>query len=160
MLHIVELTASPSETGPSEAQVPSKTLSKVADISVIYTTADETLSALRAADELARPLKRPVRLIDFRVVQVGAPVEAPTGRSPIETNGLLDRVRAQGLDLQVEVYVCRDVRCAITHVFMDHSLIVLGGRHHWWPTRTERLRQILERRGHFVLLVDGAASHE
>src|SRR5512146_2829759 len=148
MLHIVELPESPSETGPSEAQAPAKTVSKLADISVIYTTADETLAALRAANELARPLKRPVRLIDFRVVQVGAPVEAPTGRSPIETNGLLDRVRSQGIEVQVEVYVCRDVRCAIPRVFMDHSLIVLGGRHHWWPTRTERLRQILEHRGH------------
>ncbi len=160
MLHIVELPPSPSETGSSEVQVPATTLSKLADISVIYTTADETLAALRAADELARPLKRLVRLIDFRVVQVGAPVEAPTGRSPIETNGLLDRVRSDGIDVQVEVYVCRDVRCAIPRVFTDHSLIVLGGRHHWWPTRTERLRQILERRGHFVLLVDGAALHE
>ncbi len=160
MLHVVELPSSPSETRPSETEMPADRMPKVADISVIYTTADETLAALRAANELARPLKRPVRLIDFRVVQVGAPVEAPTGRSPIETNGLLDRVRSQGIEVQVEVYVCRDVRCAIPRVFMDDSLIVLGGRHRWWPTRTERLRQILERRGHFVLLVDGAAPHE
>jgi hypothetical protein len=160
MLQIVELPSSPSETRPSEAEVPANGLSKMADISVIYTTADETLAALRAADELARPLKRLVRLIDFRVVQVGAPVDAPTGRSPLETNGLLDRVRSQGIDVQVEVYVCRDVRCAIPRVFTGHSLIVLGGRHHWWPTRTERLRQILDRRGHFVLLVDGATPHQ
>ncbi len=160
MLQIVELPSLPSEARPSEAETPADSMPKVADISVIYTTADETLAALRAAEELARPLKRLVRLIDFRVVQVGAPVEAPTGRSPIATNGLLDRLQAEGIDVQAEVYVCRDVRCAIPRVFTTHSLVVLGGRHRWWPTRTERLRQILERRGHFVLLVDGAARHE
>ncbi len=160
MLQIVELPVSPSETRPSVAGVPANGVPKVADISVVYTTADETLAALRVADDLAQSLKRPVRLIDFRVVQVGAPVEAPSGRSPIETNGLLDRARVAGLDVQVEVYVCRDVRCAIPQVFTGHSLIVLGGRHHWWPTRTERLRQILERCGHFVLLTDGAARNE
>ncbi len=160
MLQIVELPSSPSATRPSEAEMPAGSTPKVADISVIYTTADETVAALRAADELARPLKRTVRLIDFRVVPVGAPVEAPTGRSPIETNGLLDRVRSEGVDVRAEVYVCRDVRDAIPHVFTDRSLIVLGGRHHWWATRTERLRQILERQGHFVLLVDGATRHE
>ncbi len=157
MLEIVELPSSDAEAQPPKETPRDSHAPRLTDIYVIFTTADETMAALRVAADLAQSSDGSVRLVDFRVVPVGAPVEAPTGRSPIEMGGFLDRVRTEGIDVRANVYVCRSVRCAVPEVFRDRSLIVLGGRHHWWSTRTGRLRQILERAGHFVLLVDGAA---
>ncbi len=125
------------------------------DVYVLFTSLDGTLAALRVARDLAASLSTStVRLVDFRVIQIGAPVEAPTGRSPIEADGFLDRVRAEGIDVRVNVYVCRNASCAIPHVFTDHSLIVIGGRHRWWPTRATRLRRMLEDHGHLVVFVE------
>lgn len=124
---------------------------------MLFTSADETLAALRVAGDLARAMDGTVRLVHLRSVPFGAPVEAPTGRSPAETDAFLDRVRREGIDVQVDVYVCRDARRAVPLVFKDHSLVVIGGRHHLWPTQAERWRRLLEAEGHFVLLVDEAS---
>lgn len=149
---ILELPPAPLQA--REARAPESGAVQCAEVYVLFTTSDEALAALRVASDLARSLDGDVRLVDFRVVPVGAPVEAPTGRSPIETDGFLDRVRAEGIDVRVNVYVCRDARSAIPLVFKDHSLIVIGARHHLWLTRAERWRRLLERRGHFVLFVN------
>lgn len=125
-----------------------------ADLYVLFTSLDGTLAALRVAGQLAHSLDSTVRLVDFRVIPQGAPVDAPTGRSPIETSGLLDRVRAEGIEVRANVYVCRAAGSAIPRVFKDHSVVLIGGRHHWWRTRADRWRRLLEQRGYFVLFVD------
>ena len=127
-----------------------------ADVCVLFTSPDETVGALRVASDLARLLGGEVRLVDFRVVPMGAPIDAPTGLSRIETT-FLDRVRAEAIDVRVDVYVCRNASHAIPRVFNRQSLIVIGGRRRRWPTRAERWRRMLERRGHLVLFVDTAA---
>jgi hypothetical protein len=131
-----------------------------ADVYVLFTSFEGTLAALRVASELARPLGSAVHLIDFHVVQVGAPVEAPTGRPRVEGDGFLNRLRAEGIDVKIDVYVCRDARRTILQVFKDRSLVLIGARHHWWPTRADRWRRMLEQRGHLVLFVgqDGQSS--
>ncbi len=152
---IIELPPSPANTPDAAAPQDARSAVQRAEVYVLFTSFDETLAALRVARDLAESFDGTVRLVDFRVVPPGAPVEAPTGRSPIETEAFLDRVRAEGIDVRMNVYVCRDARGTIPVVFKDHSLILIGARHHPWPTRAERWRRILERRGHFVLFVDG-----
>jgi hypothetical protein len=52
------------------------------------------------------------------------------------------------------VYLCRDERRAIAQAVGRPSLIVLGGRRRWWPTRTDSWRRQLEAAGHFVVFVE------
>jgi hypothetical protein len=52
------------------------------------------------------------------------------------------------------VYLCRTVRDTIPLAFSQQSLIVIGRRPSWWPTRTERLRRVLEAAGHMVVGID------
>jgi len=139
---------------PSREPGEGRCLVHPADVYVLFTSFEGTLAALRVASDLARSLGGAVRLVDFRVIQVGAPVEAPTGRSPIEGDGFLDRVGAEGIDVKANVYVCRDAWRAVPQVFRDHSLVLIGGRQRWWPTRAGRWRRVLEQRGHLVLFVD------
>ena len=55
------------------------------------------------------------------------------------------------------MYACHSVRQAIPFAFSPRSLVVVGGRHSWLPTQTERLRRALERAHHFVIIVDDGA---
>ncbi len=149
---LVELP--PQEMRSHETHLPESGPLQYAEVCVLFTSPDDTLRALSVASDLARLVDGEIRLVDFRVVPVGAPVESPTGRPRIETDGFLDRVRAAGLDVRVDVYVCRNAREAIPRVFSHQSIIVIGGRRRRWPTRAERWRRMLERRGHLVLFVD------
>ena len=55
---------------------------------------------------------------------------------------------------RTRVFLCRDEEKTIPYAFKPHSLVVIGGRHSWLPTRAERWRHALEAAGHFVVLVD------
>jgi hypothetical protein len=122
---------------------------------VVFTTVDETLAAVRVAAEFAKALDVPLTVVHFRTVPYAAPIEMPGGISAIETEGFVERLWAEGLDVRLRVYLCRDERQAIPFVFKAHSLIMAGGhRRHWWPTRSRRLHRVLEAAGHFVVFVD------
>ena len=126
---------------------------------VIYTTLEETFTALGAAGSFAAALGVPVTLVHFRTVPYALPADAPCGISPVETDAFLARLQAEGLDVRIHVCLCRNGVDAIPLAFTRPSLIVLAGRHHWWPTASERLRRRLERAGHLVVVAGNAQSH-
>jgi hypothetical protein len=123
---------------------------------IVFTTIDETLAAVRVAAELGKAMAVPLTLIHFRAIPYPLSVDAPAGLSPVETDAFVERVRTEGIDVRVRVYLCRNERRAIPFAFKRHCLIVIGGHHHWWPTASERWRQRLEAAGHFVLFVDAS----
>ena len=82
---------------------------------------------------------------------------------PIITDDLdafIERLQAEGIDIRVRVYLCRDRRPAIPLAFKSHSLIVVAGRRGWWPRQSQRLRRMLEAAGHFVVFVDTSGHKE
>jgi hypothetical protein len=125
-------------------------------IYIVFTTIEETLAAVRVAAELGKAMAVPLTLVHFRAVPYPLSVEAPAGLSPVETNAFIDRLSDKGIEVRVRVYLCRNERRVIPFAFKSHCLIVIGGRHRWWPTAAERWRQRLEAAGHFVLLVDAS----
>jgi hypothetical protein len=124
------------------------------DVYVIFTSLDETLRAIRVARRLARAMKSGVTVVHFRPIGFGAPLEEPTGQSPVETEAFKARLEAEDCDTRLRVCLCRDARQAIPSVLPAHSLIVIGGRHRWWPTRSDRWRRTLEARGYVVVFVN------
>ncbi len=154
LIEIVELPQEAREDGPAPAPARAARFTRFPVVYVLFTSPAETVTALRVGCDLAQSFGGTVRLVDFRVVQVGAPVEWPTGHSRIETTGFLEHLRAEGLDIFPHVYVCRDARYAVRQVFPPHSLVVIGARHRWWRTRGDRWRRMLERQGHLVVMVD------
>ena len=120
----------------------------------VFTTIDDTLAAMRVAVPLAKAMDAPLTLIHFRAVPYPLSVDAPAGLSPVETDAFAQRLGAEGLDVRVRVLLCRQERRAIQFAFGKHSLIVIAGRHGWWPSASERWRRWLESAGHFVVFVD------
>jgi hypothetical protein len=127
---------------------------------VVHTSIEDTLAAVTVADRLAKAMSVPLTLIHFRTVPFQLPVDGPDGVSPLETDAFVERLRAEGFDVRVCVYLCRHERRTIPMAFKHHSLIVLAGRHSRWPTHAERWRRWLESAGHFVVFVDTSGRKE
>jgi len=154
MADIIQLAQPTVETSVGRASDRSAPIVRTDGVYVVFTMIDETLAALRVAGPLAKALGVSLSLIHFRTVAYPLSPEDPLGRSPAEMDGFVQRLREEGVDVSVRVYVCRNERQAIPLGFKRHSLIVIAGRRSWWPTRAEQWRRRLEAAGHFVLFVD------
>jgi hypothetical protein len=143
-------------TGVGSARFPGREALAVRTdaVYVVFTTIDATLEAAHVAATIAKAMAAPLTVIHFRAVPYPLSVDARVGMSPVETNGFVECVRSEGIDVQVRVYLCRNERRVRPTAFKPHSVIFIGGRRSWWPTASERLRRQLEAAGHFVVFVD------
>ena len=160
MSHIIQLASAGVEAPGGPLLEHSDPAIRTDAVYVVYTSIDETLAAVRVAGDFAKALGVPVTLVHFRTVPHALPVDEPSGMSPVETDGFLTRLRAEGLDICVRVILCRDGRRAVPLALKRHSLIVVAGQRSWWPTESERWRRTLEAAGHFVVFVDKSERKE
>jgi hypothetical protein len=123
---------------------------------VVFTTVNDTLAAVKIANGFASALGVPVTILHLRTVPYAVPVDRPNGISPIETEDFLARLRSEGLNADVRVFLCRDERQALPFAVEPRSMIVMAGHRAWWPSRSERTRRMLEAAGHFVVFVDAS----
>jgi hypothetical protein len=124
---------------------------------LLFTSFEETLAAIPVASRLARALRSRLTVIHFKPVSFGAPLEYPCGLSPVETNEFRTRLEAEDCEAEAKVCVCRDAGAALSAVFRNRSLVVLGRHRRWWPTSADRWRRTLEGAGHLVVVVDEQA---
>jgi hypothetical protein len=124
------------------------------NIAVIFTSIESTLSALRKAGVLAGQLHARITLIVPQVVPYPIPVDCPT--VPLDFTERQFRViaGASPIETRVRVYLCRDRTEVLRSVLKPHSLVVIGGNRHWWPTREKRLARQLRRSGHAVVFAE------
>jgi hypothetical protein len=120
---------------------------------VLYTDVEETLCAVRVADQLASAIGGGVTVIHFRMFGFAEPLDHPAGPSPVEAAAFTAGLAAEDCDARVRVCLCRDARQAIRSVIDRHSLVVIGGRRRWWPTPSSRWRRTLEEEGYAVVFV-------
>jgi len=62
---------------------------------------------------------------------------------------------AQGpLETSVQLYLCRDKRQALLRALKPKSLVVIGGKARWWPTKESKLAGVLRSIGHQVVVAN------
>jgi hypothetical protein len=128
------------------------------EVCVLSTSIDDTRLAIGVAQDLARALAVPLTVVAFNTAtDPNSPL--PTDDPSDALSSLVRGLRFQGSDIRVRSYVCETERQAIPFAFRPHSLIVMGARRSWLPTRTERVLRSLEAAGHFVLCVHGSTTH-
>jgi len=132
------------------AEPPSQTL----DVTVLFTSVEPTLAALRTAGELASRLNCRITVVAPQLVPYPLPLASPPVL--VEFNERRFRVIAEEarVDTSVQVYLCRDRTEALLAALAPHSLIVIGMRPCWWPTADKRLASKLRRAGHEVLITE------
>src|SRR5262245_12465856 len=90
---------------------------RTSEVHVVLTSIGETMAAVRVGSELAWALDVPLTIVHLRAVPYPVPVDHPADLSPVETDAFVERMKAQGLDVELRVYLCRSVRRAITQAF-------------------------------------------
>src|SRR5450631_2554179 len=121
------------------------------NIAVVFTSVESTLAALKEAGNLANSLGARITLVVPQVVPYPLPLETPPVL--VEFNEKRFRVMASEspVETSVQIYLCRDRFETLTSVLAPGSIVVLGGRRRWWPTKDELLARQLRRAGYEVV---------
>jgi hypothetical protein len=126
-------------------------------LTVVFSTPEGTLAALRAARNLASNLGARILLLVPQAVPLPFPLEQP----PIAIHYLEERqlslVAASGIDaeeINIAIYLCRNRKECLRDVLRTRSLVVIGGERHWWFGKEQKLEQYLQTLGHQVVFVE------
>jgi len=124
------------------------------NISVVFTSVEATLEALREAANLASTLGGRITIIVPQIVPYPLPLTSPPVL--VDFNERRLQVLASGckVETRVSIYLCRDRSETLLSVLKPHSVVVLGSRKRWWPTAEKRLAAKLCRAGHQVVITE------
>lgn len=126
------------------------------EVNVIFTDPEATAAALKFAQSFASELGARIQLCAV----IAVPHQLPLDQPPVSVAFLQENLRnlasqvTDGFEPTVHLYLCRDRIPAILQILRAHSVVVLGGRKHWWPTEESKLARALRAKGHRVIFVD------
>jgi hypothetical protein len=121
-------------------------------INVVFTDTQATRAALKRAVDFLIDLDAETRVIVPHVVPFPLPLDEPA--VPLEfTCGQIQCLAGSvGADPYVEVYLCRDRIDLLLRVLPADSIVVIGSRNRWLPTKAERLARVLRKNGCDVIV--------
>jgi hypothetical protein len=124
------------------------------EITVVFTSVDATLAALKEAGNLAESLGARITLIVPQIVPYPLPLTSPPVL--VDFNERRLRVIASHccVETRVSIYLCREPLETLKSVLKPGSLVVVGTRKRWWPTAEKRLASKLRRIGHEVVVTE------
>ena len=124
------------------------------EVAVVFTSPAATLAAVRKAGVLAYPLNARISLLLPQVVPYPAPLESPPVLLDFSEPWLREIAAQSPVETSVRIYLCRDRVETLQSVLRPGSLVVIGGRKRWWPTREKSLARTLRHSGHEVVFTE------
>ena len=122
---------------------------------VIATTCTGTVSALKAAQQIADTRRARVVLLVPRVVSFTLSLDQPDEDPVAIAESYRTIVDQAGIEANVRVCFCREPRDVFGRLLIDNADVVVGGRRgRWWPSPEERLARRLTAEGHHVTFAD------
>jgi hypothetical protein len=147
-------------SGPSPKAPNSENQAQPLSVNVVYTGPETTITALRAADSLARDLSATVHIRAMIAVPRQLAMEFAFGSVQVFKRLLSDlvgRVSSKCCEYVLHIYLCRNRIETLLRVLRPSSLLVIAGRRRLWPTAETRLYKAAISAGHSVALVDAKA---
>jgi len=127
------------------------------DVTVVYTTDEGTLAALKAACDLTKKLAgRLILVVPVIVPRQHELEEPPASVEFLERRAvrLVSESEIQGEAIRIQIWLCRDRKKCLKQVLGPRSLVVMGGRWHWWLKDEWRLEKWLAQQGHQVVFAN------
>jgi len=143
LLATLTRTPEPGTPAPSEARL---------EITVLFTSVEPTVAALRRAGELASQLNGRITLVVPQVVPYPLPLASPPVARDFNERRFRVIAEESRAETTVQVYLCRDRYVTLESVLAERSLVVIGMRRRWWPTAEKRLIERLRKAGHEVVV--------
>jgi hypothetical protein len=132
---------------------PAETAAPALSVTVLYTSVQPTLWALRRAALLARDLGATIRILNAR----GVPYPLPLNKPPTDREVVARNIRtlADGQSIPTRVEIChgRDILDSLFQSLSPSSIVLIGVKRRWWPSKERRWAKQLSRRGHHVIFV-------
>src|ERR1039457_6929308 len=116
------------------------------EVNVIFTDPQATVAALKTAGSLARDLGACIRVRAAITVPYALLLEKPPVSADFIEKFLSDlvcRMELGPFEPSVHLYLCRDQVETLLQALRPNSLVVIGGRKHWWPTAERRMARAL-----------------
>jgi hypothetical protein len=110
--------------------------------------------ALSRASALADHLNAHISLLVPQVVPYPLPLESPPVLLDFSEPWLREIAAQSPVETSVRIYLCRDRVETLQSVLRPGSLVVIGGRKRWWPTREKSLARTLRHSGHEVVFTE------
>jgi hypothetical protein len=126
------------------------------NVVVIFTSLNATVAALKRAGTLAESLNAQITLIVPQVVPYPLPLTSPPVPLDFQENCFREIAKESPVNIRVQLYLCRDTLETLNRVLKPRSLIVVGGRKRFWPSREKRLVRRLRHAGHEVIFTETA----
>jgi hypothetical protein len=124
------------------------------EIAVVFTSATPTIAALKKAGALADRLRGRINLIVPQIVPYPLPLESPPVLLEFGEQRFRDIAAQSLVETMIQIYLCRDRLETLKSVLTPRSLVVIGSRKRWWPTREKSLARKLRRAGHEVIFTE------
>jgi hypothetical protein len=121
------------------------------NIAVVFTSVEATLAALKEAGALAQSLGAQITLLVPQVVPYPLPLESPPILIDFSEKRFHVIASQSPVKTTVCIYLCRDQLETLRGVLRPGSIVVIGGRKRWWPTREGHLARRLRAAGHEVI---------
>jgi hypothetical protein len=152
---LFESVQQPNPPLPLEPAIESET--KPLDVNVIFTGAEQTRAALKAAVEFGNGLRIRVHIWAAIVVPMRVSLDAPLVSVTFFERQLQEIAAGSMLDAserEIHLYICRNWIVTLLHVVKKNSVVLLGGRKLWWHTQTMRMASALQAHGYRVAWID------
>jgi hypothetical protein len=124
------------------------------EVAVVFTHVAPTVAALKQAGALADRLGARIKLVVPQIVPDRLPLESPPVLIEFSERRFREIAMASPVETSVQIYLCRDPLETLKSVLPPRSLVVIGGRRRWWPTREKSLARQLRRAGHEVIFTE------
>jgi hypothetical protein len=130
---------------------------KALEINVIFTNEQATAAALSAAGALALDLGVCLRVRAAIAVPYALPLDRPL--VPVRftehfLSDLVGKMEHSAPESTIHLYLCRNRLQTLARVLPANSVVVIGGREHWFPTAESRMAKALRSQGHRVVFID------
>jgi hypothetical protein len=122
-------------------------------VTVVFTTVPATLIALQRGGELARQLGARIRILVPQVVPYPLPLDRPQVDPKFKVRHFRTLSVDGAIETRIDVWLCRDPYDAFMQGLSPRSVVLIGGRKRWWPTREKGLAKTLSLAGHHVIFV-------
>jgi hypothetical protein len=122
-------------------------------VTVLYTAVRPTLGALRRAASLARDLGASIRILNVRAVPYPLPLENPPTDREVLARNIRTLADGQAITTLIEICYGRDIVDSLLESLSPNSIVLIGVRRSWWPSRELRWAKKLTQCGHHVIVV-------
>ena len=124
------------------------------EISVLFTSRESTIAAVRRAAAMLKGLDGRISLIDVQTVPYPLPLDRPPVALDFTQRRLLAIAAESELESKASVYFCRFRWETLLRILKPGSAIVIGTRKRWWTSREKKLARKLQRAGYQTLVVE------